>query len=227
MSDSKPRMKLYHFPVCPFSRKARMVLREKELVAELIAVEPWKDDSEALELNPAGEVPVLVDGSRVICDSSAIAAYLDHKRATPPLMGTNSDMRWEVMRLVAWFDSKFAREVTWPLWYEKLIKRHSRKDIPDSRKMREGIAACRQHLQYISYLYEEHSWLAGPQMTLADITAAAHLSVIDFLGDVRWHEAEGAREWYGKMKSRPSFRPLLADAIRGFSPPKHYSDLDF
>jgi glutathione S-transferase len=51
--------------------------------------------------------------------------------------------------------------------------------------------------------------------------------VLDYLGDVPWSEAQGAREWYAKMKSRPSFRPILADRVVGINPPAHYDDPDF
>lgn len=83
------------------------------------------------------------------------------------------------------------------------------------------------HLAYIDWLYQERKWLAGDFFSMADIAAAAHLSVLDYLGDVPWAEAEGAREWYAKMKSRPSFRPILMDRIVGLNPPAHYDDPDF
>jgi len=75
--------------------------------------------------------------------------------------------------------------------------------------------------------FERRRWLAGENFSLADITAAAHLSTLDYLGDVPWDNHEPAKEWYARIKSRPSFRPLLADHIPGAPPPKHYADLDF
>ena len=62
---------------------------------------------------------------------------------------------------------------------------------------------------------------------MADITAAAHLSIIDYLGDVPWEGYRNAKIWYSKMKSRPSFKDILKDNIKGILPAKHYADLDF
>ena len=75
--------------------------------------------------------------------------------------------------------------------------------------------------------WKDVKWLAGDALSLADIAAAAHLSAIDYLGDVPWSDHEVAKEWYARIKSRPSFRPLLTDHIPGLAPPKHYTDLDF
>ena len=135
--------------------------------------------------------------------------------------------RDETRRLVAWFDSKFAREVTDLLWREKLVKRWKRDGFPRSEALREGSKSIRGHLAYIEYLYQSRKWLAGDDLSMADIAAAAHLSVLDYLGDVPWTDAPGAKEWYAKMKSRPSVRPLLMDRLTGLKPPEHYDDPDF
>jgi glutathione S-transferase len=82
-------------------------------------------------------------------------------------------------------------------------------------------------LDYIGYLTEQRRWIAGDELTLADITAAAHLSCVDYLGDVPWSDHPNAKDWYARIKSRPSFRPLLGDHIPGAPPPPHYADLDF
>ena len=83
------------------------------------------------------------------------------------------------------------------------------------------------HMDYISYLVERRKWLAGHEFSLADITAAAHLSTLDYIGDVPWKDHESAKGWYARIKSRPSFRPLLGDRIPSAPPPSHYADLDF
>ncbi|GBD43792.1 Stringent starvation protein A [bacterium HR40] len=222
-------LRLYHLPLCPFSRKIRVALREKGLPAELVEVAPWEEgeDSEFFRLNPALEVPVLVDGELVIADSNAIAEYLEEAWPDTTLYGRTLEQRAETRRLVAWFDVKFRREVTDLLWGEKLLKRLKRSGTPNSEALRQGTANIRFHLAYIAHLYEERRWLAGDELTMADITAAAHLSVLDYLGDVPWDQFESARNWYARMKSRPSFRPLLADRIVALKPPPHYGDLDF
>ena len=220
-------LRLHHVPLCPFCRKIRVALREKGLAAELVEVVPWDRKDEFLLLNPASEAPVLVDDDFVVADSQAIAEYLEEAYPETSLLGRTVEQRAETRRLVAWFDSKFNREVTDLLWREKLLKRLKRSGTPSSEALRAGAANIRGHLGYIAWLFEGRRWLAGDSLTLADITAAAHLSVLDYMGDVPWDEAPGARDWYAKMKSRPSFRPVLADRIVGMKPPQHYDDPDF
>ncbi len=98
---------------------------------------------------------------------------------------------------------------------------------PDTSVLRASKTNLGYHLEYVSYLAERRRWLAGAEFSLADIAAAAHLSAIDYLGDIPWDDHPQARDWYARVKSRPSFRPILADLIPGAPPPKHYADLDF
>ena len=130
-------------------------------------------------------------------------------------------------RLVGWFDRKFNAEVTENLVTEKMMKRFLGLGEPDSAAVRAGHVNIHYHLDYIAYLLERRDWLAGNRMTLADIAAAAHLSAVDYVGDVPWTDHAAAKDWYARIKSRPSFRGLLADSIPGAPPPKHYADPDF
>lgn len=219
---------LHHLPLSPFCRKVRVTLREKNVEFELEAEPVWERRHEFLALNPAGTVPVLVeDDGWVLPDSNAICEYVDEAYVGPSLIGRSAEERAETRRLVAWFDDKFNREVTRWLHGEKVMKRLMRSGQPDSQAIRTGKKNLRLHLEYIAWLCDRRTWLAGDDFTLADIAAGAHLSVLDYLDDVPWSEFEGAKLWYQRIKSRPSFRPLLQDQIPGIRPPAHYSDLDF
>jgi len=219
---------LYHFWLSPPSRKLRVILQEKGLEFTLKVEKMWERRPEFLALNPAGEVPVLIepDGT-VLADATAIAEFLDETYRDKLLIGLNPVDRAETRRLVAWFDIKMNREVTELLVGEKVMKRFLGLGQPDSGAIRAGLINVQHHLAYIGYLVERRSWLAAEWLTLADIAAAAHLSVVDYLGDVPWDGFESAKSWYARIKSRPSFRPLLADMIPGLTPPRHYKDLDF
>jgi glutathione S-transferase len=220
-------LRLHHFPLCPFSRKVRIVLHEKEDLPDLEAVEPWRQQSELAALNPAAEVPVLEDRGRVICDSWAICEYLEETRPERRLLALDPVERAEVRRLVAWFDVKFMREVTDLIWREKVLKFAVNRETPNSAAVRVGVANLHAHLNYITYLFEQRNWLAGDHISLADAAAGAQLSVLDYLGDVPWEEHPGAKLYYARLKSRPSFRPLLTDRAPCLKPAAHYDDLDF
>jgi glutathione S-transferase len=219
---------LHHLPLSPYCRKVRLVLTEKRLSFELKVERVWERREEYLEMNPAATTPTLVeDNGMVIPDSGVICDYLEDAYPDTPMLGVTLAERVEVRRLVAWFDGKFATEVTNNLAGEKYIKRLAGRGQPDAGALRAGYANLRDHLAYLGWLAETWKWLAGRSLSLADFAAAAHLSVLDFTGDVDWRVSPAARDWYARVKCRPSFRPLLADRVPGFTPPAHYDDLDF
>lgn len=209
----------------------RLVLAEKAVPCDMYVERPWDPSADLLAHNPAGEVPVLAigngDDKRVLCDATAICEYLDETQSSPGLLGKDPFARAEVRRLVAWFERKFAWEVTALLAGEKALKRLVGAGEPDSVLIRTACHNIHPHLEYIGELAEKRNWLAGERLTLADLAAAAQLSVVDYLGDVPWNQHPMAKEWYARIKSRPSFRDLLGDHIAGFPPPSHYADLDF
>ena len=219
---------LYHLWLSPGARKVRLILKEKNLEFDLKIERTWERRPEFLALNPVGDTPVLIEANgAVLADSAAIAEYLEEVYPDRPLIGLDPWQRAETRRLVGWFDGKFNAEVTQNLVEEKMTKRLLGQGQPNSATIRAGSANLRHHLDYIGWLVERRNYLAGDQFSLADIAAAAHISAVDYLGDVPWDAFENAKEWYARVKSRPSFRPLLADHIPGAAPPKHYADLDF
>ena len=236
MADQLSRMAhLFHHPLCPHSRFVRLALAEYRLETDLIEEQVLERD-DFLLLDPAGRTPVLVaDGGLVIPGASNIAEWLDEalgpSAGAPRLLPADIAGRVETRRLTDWFNAKFFAEVTDFLVGEKVTKRFARAPGqcggPDMTLVRAARANIRYHLQYIGYLTARRNWLAGDDLTFADLAAAAHLSAADYLGDVPWHEDEGAKTWYQRIKSRPSFRPLLADRLRGMSPAPIYADLDF
>ena len=219
---------LYHLWLSPMSRKVRLVLGEKKLPFELRFERTWERRPEFLAMNPAGKVPVLEDeDGAVIADSYAIVEYLEERYPEPPLLGKTLAERAETRRLTAWFDTLFDRDVTGSLVNEKVFKKFLKMGEPDSEAIRRACENIRAHLAYIGRLAEERNWLAGDSVSLADLAAGAHLSACDYLGDVPWSKFPGAKTWYARLKSRPSFRPLLSDFIPGLPPPRNYADLDF
>jgi glutathione S-transferase len=219
--------RLYHFALSPFCRKVRLTLAEKKLEVELVEERYWEPSPDFLRRNPAGKVPILKMDTRTLSESQAICEYLDDTFPNPALMPRDPDLRYEVRRICAWFDGKFHDEVTSKLLYERVNKKVMKRGYPDSKNVKSGAAAIKFHLDYMAWILDQRRWLAGDQMTLADFTAAAHLSCLDYISDVDWHRSATVKDWYAKIKSRPSFRTLLADQVPGFPPPAHYADLDF
>ena len=225
---------LLHYPLCAFSRSIRLALAECGIESTLIEERPWEWRAEFLEMNPAGTLPVLVtDEHGPVCGAYAISEYLgdvvgeSDGRLLQPFPGDPA-ARAEARRLVDWFHRKFHDEVTSYLVEEKVFRRFGPQSAsPDMEAMRAGHENLRYHLAYIGHLAETRSWLAGDALSYADLAAAAHLSALDYLGEVPWEDHEAAKSWYALLKSRPSFRPLLQDRVAGFVPSGTYADLDF
>jgi glutathione S-transferase len=224
---------LYHFALDPFSRRMRLALAEYGARFDLTEELPWKPGQALLDLNPAGIVPVLVeDDGAPINGIEAITEYLEETRAeNVKLIPGATRERAEARRLAGWFDTKFYAEVSEPIITEKIIRRYMSRETgggaPDMGRVRYGLSRLRDHLDYIGTLADHRSWLAGEKLSIADLSAASHLSVIDYLGDIPWADFPVAKTWYQRIKSRPSFRPLLSDAVRGMPLLPAYADLDF
>lgn len=219
---------LYHLSIDPGSRKVRILLHEKKLEVDLKSEKVWERREGFLRLNPAGEVPVLIEeNGTTIPDPWVIAEYLEEAYPDPSMLGAEPLDRAETRRICNWFDHKFCREVTNNLVQEKIMKRFLGLGEPNSSAIRAGHANIHYHLEYIGWLTDRRRWLAGDDFSMADVAAASQISAVDYLGDVPWEEHKGAKDWYARVKSRPSVRPILGDFIPGIVPPKHYADLDF
>jgi glutathione S-transferase len=230
-------IRLFHHSLSVQSRFVRLVLGELEVTPELVEERTWERRQEFLLLNPAGTLPVLVEhDGPPISGAWAISEYLDETRGFAlnerRLLPPSADQRAEVRRLCEWFLFKFDEEVAGYLVEEKVVKRERAKlggnsGAPDSSLLRAARSNVRTHLFYIEHLISAKNWLAGDQMSYADLAAAAAFSVTDYLGEVPWQDASDAKDWYMRMKSRPAFRPLRSDLVRGHLPPDHYANLDF
>jgi len=222
---------LHHFAFDPASRLVRLALGEKRLPFTEAPVRWFEGDAEFERLNPSGRLPVLVieDAHErlVLCETSAILGFCEEEIPDPPLLPQGQAERAEARRLTQWFERKFETEVDALLLHEKMEKRLLRLGAPDMAAMRDGRLALRRHLGYAEQLLREREWLAGRRLTLADFAAAAQLSVLDYFAEVGWGEHPAVKQWYMKLKSRPCFRPLLADRLPGVPPASHYDDLDF
>lgn len=227
---------LHHYPMSAASRFVRLALGEYGFETDLVEVEPWTRSKDFLTINPAGTLPVYVDNSmRALCGATVISEYVDETHGVLKrdrrLLAEDPFQRAEIRRLVEWFLSKLEQDVTRPLVRErvhKLVMPPSRGGgAPDSKALRTARTNIKQHMKYVAWLAATRSWLAGDRLSYADLAAAGSLSILDYLGEIDWGDTPQAKDWYQRMKSRPSFRPLLADRVRGVAPVSHYADLDF
>lgn len=220
---------LFQFPLCPFSRKVRLLLGEKGVGYELVRESPWERRDEFIDMNPAGQTPVMTEADRnlILIDSSAICEYFEETTDKAQLIGGTAANRAEVRRLVSWFDHQFYGDVVAPLMHERMKKRLIERAAPDARILREAMKNAHSHFDYLDYLLDHRTWLGGATLSLADLAAAAHISVADYLGGIDFKGHELVKRWYAGLKSRPSFRPLLSERMEVIKPPEHYDKVDF
>ncbi|MDO9589428.1 MAG: glutathione S-transferase family protein [Brevundimonas sp.] len=222
---------LYHFAFDPGSRAARLALGEARLDFTETPVRPWEEGCPVATLNPSGMPPVLQlsDAGRplTLCEPAAILGWLEERTPEPFLLPADPAERAEVRRLLTWFERRFTEEVNAVLLHERMEKPLLRLGPPEARALRAGREALKSHLAMTEGLLARRDALAGRRISQADIVAAAHLSVLDYFGEVAWASWPGLKTWYMKLKSRPSFRPLLADRFPGVQASAWYQDLDF
>jgi glutathione S-transferase len=203
------------------------MLGEKGVGYEMVRESPWLRRDEFIDLNPAGQTPVMVQGQLRLCDSGAICEYFEETIDRAPMIAGDAPARAEIRRLVAWFDEKFFGEVVAPLMDERMLKRLVHRTSPDAKMLREAMKNANGHIDYIDWLLDQRRWLGGPVLSLADLAAAAHISVADYLGGIDWRGHEQTKQWYSGLKSRPSFRPMLSERMEVIAPPPHYEKVDF
>jgi glutathione S-transferase len=219
---------VYQFPLCPFSRKIRLLMGEKGIAYELVREDPWAPSEMFHNLNAAGTTPVVVNEEKniTLAESRAIGEYFEETTDQSPMINGTAANRAEIRRLVALFDENFYNDVTAPLLLERMKKRLVYKQPPDSGALRDAMKYAHGHLDYMDWLIDNRPWLAGSTMSLADLAAAAQISVADYLGGIDWKGHEQTRGWYSVFKSRPSFRPLLSERMDVIKPPAHYAQVD-
>ena len=222
---------LYHFALDPASRLARLALGEAKVAFEDIQVRPWEADCPIHAWNPSGMPPVLrvaeAGHTLTLCETAAILGWIEDRSRTPVLLSNEPDERAEARRLAAWFERRFSDDVNAILLHERMEKPLLRLGPPDARLLREGRAALKAYLVQLEGFLQTRDRLAGRTFSVADLIAAAHLSALDFFGEIPWASYPALKTWYMSIKSRPSFRTLLSDRFPGATPSSHYADLDF
>ncbi len=221
-------LEVYHYSLCPFSRRLRILLKENGVDFELFQEFFWQRRPEFLKMTPLSQTPVIVLPSGFkLWGNAAMTEYLESQYPSRYFAKCSAEEQAYIRQITEWFDVKFYSEVTKYILNEKIIKTVSKTGYPDSRAIVAAKTNLTYHMKYIEFLCKKHQYLASEEPTIADFAAAAQISILDYVDEIPWSSYNVAKQWYALIKSRPSFRPLLNDRISTFSPPQHYSDPDF
>ena len=211
--------KLTHLLLSPPSRFARLIIGEKRLSCDWVTPEDL-----------FGHLPVFVDLDGTRCEG--LWAIVDHLEGTyidQPLTPEGPNARAESLRLLDWAMGPLMESVTRRIVFEKGSQRYTGAPVtraPDMDIVRKGRELLKPILTKLGEAAEMNGYLASREVSLGDLAVAAHLSALDYFGEVPWVDFPAIAEWYMRMKSRPSFRSLLNDRIPGQPPVSHYSDPD-
>lgn len=222
--------RLFQYPLSGLSRAVRVILAEKQLDYEMVYETPWNPSDELLEHNISGEVPVLIDTNGVVAyGNSTIREYLDEVYPDIPLIGTDYTQRVEARKIADWADNVLYKEVYYPVVHERILKRFVKdaEKSPNPDRIRIAGVKLNNHMEYIAWFVDRRNWLAGKEFSVADITTASLISVLDYFGIIQWKKYELVKDWYVRIKSRPSFRSLLQDNLPQIPPAENYKNLDF
>lgn len=212
--------RLVHLLLSPASRLARLCIGEKRLACDVPVAE-----------DPALHLPVFVELDGTRCEG--LWAIIDHLEGTypeRPLTPDDPAARAESLRWLDWAMGPFHEQVTQKIVYEKAPPRFTGSSVrraPDMNVIRQGREALKTALALVGKTAEQRGNLAERDCTLGDFAVAAHVSALDYFGEIPWQDFPQAAEWYVRMKSRPSFRSLLGDRVPGQPPVSTYAELDF
>ena len=221
--------RLWHWPIDPLARTVRLLLGEKGWAFEAIVIRPWVADLELAGLAPGASQPALLDTDAEVrvaaLGTLAICEYIEEAKSAPRLLPFTPVERAEARRIWQWSEENFAG-INNTLLAERVNQWVRRDRVPDSLALRQGAHALKNRMTFLDALAGERPYMAGRNLTLADLSIAAHLSSYDYFGDVPWEACPDLKSWYTRMKSRPSFRPLLEDRLEAVRPVRHYANLD-
>lgn len=195
------------------TRSLRVVwtLRELDLDFEFVEVNPGKGDlrrPEFLALNPAGKLPVLVDGDFVLTESVAIVLYLAAKFPDQALLPTGLRARAEFDRWLLFV----VTELEQPLWR---IARHTNVYPPEKRVPADIPIARRDFLDMAAVLeahMESREFLVGREVSVADFVAAYTIDMASLVPSLL-DGLPRLRGYMERMYSRPKAPPRIAQAF--------------
>lgn len=203
-------------------------MTEKKVPFISVKEDFWLKRDKFIKLNPMGIVPFLAHKPNIlIAGFFAITEYIEAKFIDNPMISGSIEQQAEIRRLCCWFNEKFYYECSENILYEKVINFFKSNAMPDMTLIKIAKVNMLYHFAYIEFLLNQRSWLAGDRFSVADMVAASHISILDYLGEINWGKHQQIKEWYSVVKSKPCFRDILQDRVAGFTPPSYYSDFDF
>ena len=197
----KPVMTIYSDNNCPYSHRARIVLAEKNITADVIAVEDRHLPEDLLELNPYNSLPTLIDRDLVLYHSRIIMEYLDDRFPHPPLMPVDPVSRAQ-SRL---FLYRVERD-----WFS-LLGDLTGRDTSQADKAR---IVLRDGLIAVAPIFEQKPFFMSNEFSLVDCTLATLLWRLPSYGIELPAQAKPLLEYAERIFKREAFQTSLTTEER-------------
>jgi glutathione S-transferase len=195
-----------------------LTLEEKGIGYKLVTVDvfaPGGPPAEHMTRHPFGKIPAFEHADFRLYEAGAITRYIDEVFAGPPLQPADPRTRARMNQIISILDSYAYRTLVWDIYVER-VSRPGRGIASDEGKIAAALPKAEVFLSALSELAGGVPWLAGPEISLADLHAAPMFALFRMAPEVK--RLLGRRpqltSWWDRVSARPSF-------IRTQVPPSH------
>jgi glutathione S-transferase len=206
-------MRLYYHPFSTNARRAVMTAIELAAPVELVLVDLVKREQRQptfLARNPAGRLPVLEDGDCVLPESHAIMIYLAQKSPGQTLYPSDFQAQAQVNRWMFWCAAHFQPAISVLNW-EHVVKKLAGLGAPDASEIMRGERLVQETAALLDSHLASREWVAGPAMTLADISLATPLMTIA-TAKLPVMQFTHLHNWLARIQARESWQRTASPA---------------
>jgi glutathione S-transferase len=191
-----------------YVRAARLALAEKGVAYRLVEIDIFAEDGPPPDYaarHPFGRIPAFEHDGFRLYESGAITRYVDEAFPGPPLQPENPRSRARVNQILSILDSYAYRTLIWDIFVER-VRAPGQGRAPDEARIAAALPRAETCLAALEALMGAQPWLAGPQLTLADLHAAPIFAYVVLApeGAALLARHDGIRRWWGKMAARAS-----------------------
>ena len=193
-----------------YVRVAQLALAEKGVDFEHTSIDvfaPGGPPGDHDTRHPFGRIPAFVHAGFSIYETGAITRYIDEAFAGPALQPTDVRERARCNQIISIADNYAYPSLVWGVYVERVSKPR-RGEATDDAKVQSALATAATCLRAMTGLIGGHPWLAGTQVTLADLYVAPMVAYFVQADEGRdMLQAHGAlAAWWSRMETRPSMR---------------------
>ena len=194
----------------PFVRKITLIAIEKGLDFESSNLNPFSPPADFEKMSPLKRIPVLEDDGFMLADSSAIAAYLEAKQATPALLPSEPKELGHALWIEEYADTALASDIGLGVFRPAIVNPMMGKPVDEKTIIETITNVLPARLEYLNQQLEAKDWFAGDEMGLADIAIYSQLMSLFYTGHL---PSEEQYPWlmkhFSRIQNRPAAQKLL------------------